>query len=183
LLGGGRSALKQEFNANNIHPESIINIDPFVDNPSQEQDPVIPLSATDEKLTEKLLSQNIGQADEIWAEFSVPAYLRDPQEIRQLIKNIDSLLKVHGKARIWPLLVGNGGTEDDESARKSALTEALRELSAGENYEIIMYKASGNHGVILHKVKLSQNEVLTKQNKRETEKQTQIDSIRKELGL
>lgn len=158
LLGGGRSRLAGELQENGIVPASIVNIDPFVESVEVEADPVIPLNATAENFIERMSEQGIETADEVWAEYSVPAYLEDPKEIQQLIQNIDELLAEGGSARIWPIQVGGGGDDADLLTRKNALMESLEKINQTNKYEIVLYKAAGRHGFILHKVKSQEKE-------------------------
>lgn len=160
LLGGGRSALGQELANHNIHPESISNIDPFVENPALDADRVIAVSASNEALAEKLPEGCVGTVDEVWAEYSVPAYLQNENEIRQLIKNIDTLLIPGGVARVWPIMVGGAATGDSGS-RKEALYESVRELVEKEGYNLVIYKACGRPGMNLTKPKERLADTLT----------------------
>ena len=152
LLGGGRAKIGKELKEHGIKPEKIVNIDPFVENPESDADTVVPVNATDNKFMEKLGEHNIKKADEIWAEFSVPAYLETPEEITQLLKNIDSLLAENGNARIWPIVVG--GTEGEQSFfnKKEALVQGLQDLDKTKKYKISYYNAANQTGVILHKL-------------------------------
>jgi len=154
LLGGGRSRIKEELKENKISPREVVNIDPFVENPESEADTVISISASDEHLIDKMREYGIEKADEIWAEFSVPAYIDSPKEIQQLIQNIDQLLAEDGSARIWPIKVKESGDESDSLARKTAFIESLKNLNIKTNkYEFILYEAAGRHGLIIHKLK------------------------------
>ncbi|MEA1962860.1 MAG: hypothetical protein U9M94_01320 [Patescibacteria group bacterium] len=147
LFGGGRSKLKKELEEYDIHPAHILNIDPFVENPEKDADHVISLNACSDNLIESL---NIS-ADEIWAEYSVPSYVGDPQEIKQLIFNIDGLLKQGGTARIWPLDVGRGTSDEQFEACKTALAESIRTICSDNKYEVSLYKSAGRNGLILYK--------------------------------
>ncbi|QQS61509.1 MAG: hypothetical protein IPN70_01070 [Candidatus Moraniibacteriota bacterium] len=177
LLGGGRSQLKEELTENDITPREIINVDPFVENVEEGADRVVALSASDENFIDRMNEEGIVGADEIWAEYSVPAYLEDPREIQQLIQNIDALLTEGGTARIWPLEVGGNGEEGDRIFRKEALVTSIKEINATGTYEIILQKAAGRHGITLHKLAPSREEL----QKREDEEK--IKEIRKQLGL
>ena len=177
LLGGGRSRLNEELQENGITPREITNVDPFVENVEEGADPVIPLSASDEDFIENMREQGIDSADEIWAEYSVPAYLEDPKEIQQLIQNIDELLAEGGSARIWPLEVGGRGEDSDQTARKDSLINSLKNINATDKYEIVQYESAGRPGFTLHKLAPSKEELQKK------EDQERIEEIRKELGL
>ncbi|MDA3815234.1 MAG: hypothetical protein PF549_02610 [Patescibacteria group bacterium] len=177
LLGGGRSQLKRELAENNIVPRKIVNVDPFVENVGEGADTVIPVSASDDSFMDKMSEEGVVKADEIWAEYSVPAYLEDPKEIQLLIQNIDALLVEGGSARIWPLEVGGRGEDEDRTARKDALTQSIKNIYATNKYEIIPYKAAGRPGIILHKLAPSKEELQKKDD------QEKIKKIREKLGI
>ena len=160
LLGGGRSELQKELLANNIHPESITNVDPFVDTPSPDADEVLPISASDKSLAENMPEEYRGKVDEVWAEYSVPAYLQNEDDIRQLITNTDMLLAPGGVARIWPVMVG-GAAEGDSASRRESLYESVRNLVDKQGYELVTYTACGRPGMTLVKPKESPAEKLT----------------------
>lgn len=175
LLGGGRSQLKKELQGNNIFPKEIVNVDPFVENPAEGSDPIIPLSASDENFIEKMKDNGITKADEILAEYSVPAYLEDPREIRQLFQNIDELLAEGGSARIWPIQINGKGENEDQVKRKNELINSLANINATKKYELISYKSAGRDGIILHKL------APTKKELQEKEDQEKIANIRKKI--
>jgi hypothetical protein len=175
LLGGGRSRLGEELREHNIIPHQLVNADPFVENVEEGADTVIPLSASDENFIQKMHAQGIKSADEIWAEYSVPAYLENPKEIKQLFQNIHELLAPGGSARIWPIQVGGRGTESDLSARKNALMESLRDISSTQKYEIISYESAGRTGILLHKLMPSENDL------QETEDKEKIQQAREKI--
>lgn len=177
LLGGGRSQLKKELAENNIVPREIVNVDPFVENVEEGADTVIPLSASDDNFIDKMREEGVTKADEIWAEYSVPAYLEDPKEIQLLIQNIDALLAEGGSARIWPLEVGGRGEDEDRTARRDALINSIKNIYATDKYEIIPYKAAGRPGIILRKLAPSKEELQKKDD------QEKIREIREKLGL
>jgi hypothetical protein len=156
LLGGGRSQLKKELTENDITPRKIINIDPFVENIEEGADRVISLSASDDNFINRMTKEGIVGVDEIWAEYSVPAYLEDPREIQQLIQNIDALLVEGGTARIWPLEVNGSGEDKERISRKDALIDGIKEMNATGKYEITLQEAAGRHGITLHKLKTKQ---------------------------
>ncbi len=175
LLGGGRSQLKQEFKEHDIIPRDIINVDPFVDNIEEAADPVILINAADKNFIEKMHLQGIDGADEIWAEFSVPAYLDDPEEIKQLMQNIDLLLVPGGTARIWPIKVSGEGENLDQIARKNALMDSIKDIIKTNKYEFILYESAGHSGLIFHKLAPSTKDLQNIQD------QNQIKKTRDEL--
>lgn len=178
LLGGGRSQLGLELRENNIAPREIVNVDPFVENPESGSDQVVSLSATAENFNEEMGARGIENVDEIWAEYSVPAYLEDPKEINQLFKNIDALLAEGGSARIWPLEVGGAGDDSAKLERKNALVKSLEELNATNKYDIALNEAPGRGGCLtLNKLKPSPAEL----QKREDQKA--IQKIREEIEI
>lgn len=177
LLGGGRSKLKKEFSAHGIAPKDIINVDPFVENVEEDADTVISLSASDSSFLEKMRGSGIGKVDEIWAEYSVPAYLEDPQDIKQLIHNIDGLLQEGGTARIWPLEVGGRGEESEKNARKDALQQSIQEIIKTEGYQVTLYDAAGRPGIILHKLAPTAEEL------QKREDQGKLRELRAKMGL
>lgn len=160
LLGGGRSELQKELQANNIHPESITNIDPFVENPSPDADEIVSVSASDKALAANIPEEYRGRVDEVWAEYSVPAYLQDEEDIRQLMTNVDMLLAPGGVARIWPVMVG-GAAEGGSVSRRESLYESVRDLVEKQGYELVTYTACGRPGMNLIKPKESPAEKLT----------------------
>ncbi len=153
LLGGGKARLKEEMEQNNILAKEVLNVDPFVSETETGADTIIPLSATDENLPDIIRERGIESVDEIWAEYSVPAYLENSDEIKNLFKNIDILLAPDGYARIWPAEVKHGENVE-VNARKKALLESLNKLVASGKYEIIAFRAAGRPGFTLHKLKL-----------------------------
>jgi len=155
LLGGGGARLGEEMRqAHNINPASVLNIDPFVSQPAEGSDPVVSMSAADVRLVEKMrTTPGFKGVSEVWAVFSVPAYLQNPEDIKALFKNIDALLDAEGgHARIWPIEVQSSGTETEVEARKTALIEALRELDACGNYEISPFRTTASPGFTLRKL-------------------------------
>ncbi|KKW12823.1 MAG: hypothetical protein UY50_C0003G0028 [Parcubacteria group bacterium GW2011_GWA2_49_9] len=150
LLGGGQARLKEEMSTHGITPKEVLNVDPFVSTPEAGADPVVPMSATDERLPETVRERGVEKADEIWAEYSVPAYLKNPAEITSLFQNIAALLAENGSARIWPLEVSNG-SEEDIQLRKKALMEAIKRLDASGQYELTKFDAAGRAGILLRK--------------------------------
>jgi len=152
LLGGGRSRLTEELEENDIHPQQILNADPYVEKPEDGSDTVVPISASSRDFKGKMSSLGIEKADEIWAEYSVPAYLEDPEEISQLFDNIDQVLAENGTARIWPLEVGGSGDDEARLIRKNALLESIRKMDSSKKYEIAIYKSAGRFGITIHNV-------------------------------
>ena len=133
-----------------IHPARLINVDPFIA-PQEGADPLLRVSASDPRLPEKLEEQGIKKVDEIWATFSVPAYLKAPEKIEQLFANIDLLLATGGSARIWPLAIRDGSTKR-VAQRKAALLRSLSRLMTSEKYATSLVQGDGNKGVTLHKL-------------------------------
>ena len=151
LLGGGKARLKEEMEQGGIRPKEVLNIDPFVSEVEPGADTVISASATDERLPDILRERGIEKVDEIWAEYSVPAYLDNPDDIKRLFKNIDTLLTENGSARIWPTMLREG-TDAENETRKAALTEALNELNTTGKYEITEFEGAGRPGFTLKKL-------------------------------
>lgn len=177
LLGGGRSKLGEELRSNNIVPREIVNVDPFVENPEPGSDTVIPLSATAENFSEEMSARGIDGADEIWAEYSVPAYLKDPKEIQQLFENIDKILAEGGSARIWPLQVHKSGEDADRLERKKALVESLENLNATNKYDFSLNESPGRGGCLtLHKLKPSKKDLQRRSD------QEALEAVRKEIN-
>jgi hypothetical protein len=177
LLGGGRSQLKKELNENNITPREVVNVDPFVENVKEGADKVVPLSASENGFVDKVKKEGITGVDEIWAEYSVPAYLEDPKEIQQLIQNIDALLVEGGTARIWPIEVCGRGEDKDRVLRKDALLDSIKKINATGKYEIVLQESVGRNGLTLHKLPPSREKL---QKKDDEEK---IREIRNEIKL
>ena len=169
LLGGGRSQIKTELNEYGIHPNKIVNVDPFVENIEESADTVIPLSATDRNFKEQMHENGIEGADEILAEYSVPAYLEKPEDIKQLMQNIDQLLIPGGTARIWPIMVGGRGDKAEQIARKDTLIESVRNISRLNKYEISVYESAGRPGLTLYKLALSKEELQQKEDQQKIE--------------
>lgn len=176
LLGGGRSELKQELSKYDIHPKEIINVDPFVEDVKEGADYVVHMSASDHGLVEKLKENGIENVDEVWAEYSVPAYLENPAEISQLLENIDTILAPGGSVRIWPLQVGGGGSDEEMSVRKEVFMESLRKLDE-KKYNIVTYKSVGREGIILKKYNKTKAEL------HQEIKKNRIDEVRSSLGI
>jgi len=152
LFGGGRSKLNVELNNHNINPDFLLNVDPFVDNLEIDSDEVVSFSAADSKLPSVLNQKSVNQVDEIWAEFSVPAYLHETNKIKILFENIHALLAVGGNARIWPLKVSGVGESSICRARKQMLIESVRWICSQANYELNLFKSAGSWGMVLTKL-------------------------------
>lgn len=119
LLGGGNS-IEDLLKDPDIKPNKVINIDPFLkyenfDKNPQENYYNLDKKADDPTLTEFFKEQNI-KADEIWASYSVPLYLKTPEEISNLFNNIKNNLAEQGTCRIYPLATtfGENKTEMDK---------------------------------------------------------------------
>ncbi len=151
LLGGGHSKITKEFEENSIFPKRIVNIDPFIEKQKGDTDTLLKIDASCVDFIEKMKNNGVYGADEIWALFSVPVYLRDSQKIEQLFVNIDNLLNVNGTLRIWPLSVWADGDELNILKRKEALQKAIEKYS--KNYDVTIVDALGYTKLVAQKLK------------------------------
>ena len=151
LLGGGYSQIQKEFAENSIFPKKVVNVDPFIEKQKKDTDTLLKIDASCADFMEKMQRNGVYGADEIWALFSVPVYLRSPQEIEQLFYNIDNLLNVNGVLRIWPLSVWDDDNEYNISKRKEALQKAIEKY--GKNYNVTIVEALGYTKLVAQKLK------------------------------
>ncbi len=152
LLGGGNARLGEELKKQNVSLKDIVNVDPFVDTTQSGLDPVVGVSAGDRSLVEAMKQRNIGAVDEVWAEYSVPAYLQTPEEIMAMFANIDALLAPGGNARIWPTEVKSDSNDAAVNARRQAFIQSVQSLVRTGNYQLVTYRSAGRAGIVLHKL-------------------------------
>ncbi|HRY36892.1 MAG TPA: hypothetical protein P5230_03395 [Candidatus Magasanikbacteria bacterium] len=129
LLGGGDS-IEDLLKDPDIKPNKIINADPFLKKESFDKNPQsnyynLDKKADDPALPDYFAEQNI-KADEIWASYSVPLYLKDAKEITNLFANIKNVLAENGTCRIYPLSTTfNENLEEMNKALKDSLKEMI----------------------------------------------------------
>lgn len=143
LLGGGYSC-QDLLDSSDFHPRSITNIDPFVDESkisqmtqgSKVNYKLVKQDASSPQLSDQLTEEGIEKADEIWALYSVPYYLKEHEQVTGLFKNIASLLKKNGKSRICPIT----------TPCKAGLIDALQTLIDTNKFNI------SNDGRVIEKL-------------------------------
>lgn len=153
LLGGGNS-VNDLIKESNFNLSSVINIDPFLKSESLYKNKKgnyqsLPIGAEQKEL-EKI---EIPLADEIWATWSVPLYLEQAEDIKQLFKNIDHLLAPGGILRIYPISLLNFREKEEEvfnqidsfKDRKSAWFQVVEELVKSEKYNLNIINNSMMH--------------------------------------
>ncbi len=147
-LGGGNAAigaeLRQTFDARNI---AITNVEPY---PSEramadaESDPIITANPAESDFIDKS-GVKPHSADEVWAVFSVPAYLGTAQEVGTLFNTIKTVLKPGGVARIGQLGFVDGGMDDP---RKTTMLDTLAQLS-DESYLVEAVKTDAGDTTLI----------------------------------
>lgn len=148
-LGGGNAAIGHELMVDHgVRDVDIINVEPYpsaaiADNP--DADPICVANPAEKDFIDVSGIQP-HSAEEIWAEYSVPAYLGTPEEAENLLANIQTMLKPGGIARIGHLGFVGGGMDDP---RKGALIDSLRTLG-DQGYLIeVVAMPSGDETLIL----------------------------------
>lgn len=117
LLGGGNS-IADLLSDENIHPSVVINIDPYITSEKSDKEKSypyvsLPIKAEDSgAVISAMQERQIDGFDEVWASYSVPYYLENPDEIKNLFTTIKSMLLEGGTARIVPLKIKDNGTND-----------------------------------------------------------------------
>lgn len=130
-LGGGNSKLSAELAEHGAHTE-VVNVEPY---PSEQLE-----NATAEEGYDHLLQENPASpdffeksglpeqsVDEVWAVFSVPAYLGTAGEVSALFDNVTRLVKPGGIVRISHLGVVNAQPGDERVAAMHASLEVAKE--------------------------------------------------------
>jgi hypothetical protein len=143
LFGGGDSA-KDLFKDTDINPEKIINVDPFLKQETYDKNPKgnyynLDKKADDPTLSDYFKEQGV-KADEIWASYSVPLYLKNKEEITALFTNIKNILAENGTCRIYPLATTfNENRLDMNEALKISLKDMVDtgEFNVEENGELL----------------------------------------------
>lgn len=154
LFGGGDS-IKDLLKSEEFKPKRVINFDPFVKEESIDKNPEgiyesQMISASDKKIREMTENNEIPKADEVWATYSVPFYLDSSEDIKELIKNMTSVLSEGGNARISPIAVQS--TEKDGEnfeTRKQVLIDSIKSLLDSPDYNITVF----NDTLKIHKIK------------------------------
>lgn len=128
LLGGGES-IQDLLDSNDIKPEKVVNIDPYlisedIDRNTAENYQSLPFKADDPNLRDKLAEEKIDKFDEIWASYSVPFYSQAPEEIDTLFDNATKMLNQEGNLRITPLNLQNEKCKQAMLKKLSALAES-----------------------------------------------------------
>lgn len=128
-LGGGNSKISEELAVHGAQTE-VINVEPYASdkakNPNEGYDHLLEVNPAKADFFEKSeLPEH--SADEIWAVYSVPAYLGTAEEVTNLFDNITALIKPGGVVRISHLGIV-GASEGDP--RITALTNQLENAKA-----------------------------------------------------
>ncbi len=158
LFGGGDS-IRDLLKSEEFKPKEVINFDPFIKDETIDKNPngiyrSFMISATDPKIREMVDKNEIPNADEVWATYSVPFYLDSSEEIKELINSMSLVLKEGGNARISPIAVQskekNGETLE---TRRRALIDSIKNLLDNQNYNVTIY----NETLKIHKIKKESN--------------------------
>lgn len=129
LLGGGHS-IQDLLKDPDIKPNKVINTDPFLKYEKFDKNPQknyynLDKKADDPTLTDYFKEQGV-KADEIWASYSVPLYLKNKEEITALFTNIKNILAENGTCRIYPLATTfNENRIDMSEALKISLKDMI----------------------------------------------------------
>lgn len=154
LFGGGES-VHDLLTSEEFHPKSVINFDPYIkselidrntNNIYRSED----ISAADPVISQKIEQGEIPNADEIWMTYSVPFYLDNAKEIKDLINNAVLSLNEDGNIRISPIMLQNteaGG--ENFGTRKQALLDSLRSLTDSKDYNVTVFDDT----IKIHKIK------------------------------
>lgn len=128
-FGGGNAALRKELqNEHGVENVKMINVEPYPSDhysSDPDRDTYTSANPAEPDFSEKTGMQP-NSADEIWAVFSVPAYLETAEETCQLFDTVTTMLKPGGRARIGHLGFV-GATENDP--RKDALLDSLTRMA------------------------------------------------------
>jgi hypothetical protein len=147
LFGGGNSA-KDLISGTDFNPKALINIDPYVvedswdESNKKEKYTSIKLPSESKELSDMIQKNEIPQADEVWATYSVPMYLESEEKIFDTFKNMDAVLKNGGMIRITPLylhvfgesLVAENFKEDSPERRWWAFSKSVRDFVESGKY-------------------------------------------------
>lgn len=128
LLGGGDSAVDL-LKDPETKPKQVINIDPFLKKETFDKNPQgnyynLDKKADDPTLSDYFKEQGI-KADEIWASYSVPLYLKNHEEVANLFNNIKNILAENGKCRITPMSIDKGNQDNIDI--KSILKDLIKD--------------------------------------------------------
>lgn len=139
MLGGGDS-IKDLLKNPDIKPNKVINADPFLNKETFDKNPQgnyynLDKKADDPSLSEYFKEQNI-KADEIWASYSVPLYLKTPEELSGLFDNIQNILNEGGKCRIYPL---DCGYTEQLPKMNTELTKIIGKMTNSGNFKIEIF--------------------------------------------
>lgn len=153
LFGGGDS-IRDLLISEDFKPKRVINFDPFIKDETIDKNingiyESQMISASDKRIREMVARGEIPKADEIWATYSVPFYLDSPEEIKELIQNMASVLDEGGNARISPIAVQSEEKNGDNfETRKEALINSIKELLDSSEYNISIF----NNTLKIHKI-------------------------------
>ena len=145
-LGGGNSRIGAEL-AEHGASTTVLNIEPYPSDKAKDGQ---------DKGYDHLVEANPARADffadteipahsadEVWAVFSVPAYLGTPEEVSALFNNISTMLKPGGKARISHLGVV-GAAEGDPR-----LSVLMNELEKAKDDGYLLETTKTSRGITL----------------------------------
>jgi hypothetical protein len=158
LFGGGDS-IKDLLKSEEFKPKKVINFDPYLKEETFDKNPngiyeSQMISASDKKIREMTENNELPKADEVWATYSVPFYLDSPEDIKELIENMTSVLNEGGNARISPIAVQNIEKDDENfETRKQALLDSLKTLLDSPDYNVTVF----NDTLKIHKIKKESN--------------------------
>ena len=160
LLGGGYSC-QDLLDSEDFRPNSITNIDPFIDENkideikkrSKVKYNCLKIDASSDNLLEELKNNNIDSPDEIWASFSVPMYLDNIEQIESLFSNICNSLKEGGKCRIYPMQISKK-TLDNDPNLNSKIKNIFRNMIDTKKFNIFISSGvSGYKTLTIEKIK------------------------------
>lgn len=177
LLGGGKS-MQDLVESDFIHPELIVNVDPFLDEESINRNihnnyKSIDVKADDPELSKKIEKEGVSaQFDEIWASYSVPFYNINPEEISNLFNNIHKMLAEGGSCRITPL-----DTQNQECV--NMVYQKLEDLNRLGIYNFDLFDRT----ILIHKIKTRVIENMNNMISTKDKDEERIKYLKEELGI
>lgn len=158
---GGSDSIKDLLSSELFHPKEVINIDPYIKSETVAKNVhknyhSVSESASDVHLIDEIISGEIPKADEIWATVSVPFYLTESEDIKNLFSNISVMLNSGGTARIYPIALQYNATDKDSyESRKRAFLNSINILMMKNDLNIkVIENIDDAFTLIIQKVKL-----------------------------
>lgn len=162
ILLGGSDSIKDLLTSEFFHPKEVINIDPYMKSETVSKNVhknyhSVTESAADVHIIDEIISGELPKADEIWATVSVPFYLTESEDIKNLFTNISVMLDNGGTARIYPIALQYNATDKDSyESRKRAFLKAIDILMMKKDLNIkLIENINDAFTLVIQKVKLA----------------------------